>query len=191
MDHKKNKEKSRLYTLLCLSAYFILINFVGFIIAFFGILNSDEDVQLKELLLIIPLIVLSLYMMAANWEVIFSKSSNKIRRYINVNKLFSLLQITQIKVFGFFYVFSYGVEIMPYYIDRDSAFRFGLSYELFDLNYMIFYNSEANGILIGLNLLPLFMFFMLDRGLKLNDEILTKGVLRSIRNTPDSSSDER
>ena len=175
-----NNQRNRI-VLLIISVYLILINLVGFLITFYGILNKFENLELKEALFVIPLLVVSVVMVIWNWKVIFGGKDHNIHKYLSFNKYFSLLQIIQIKIAGVYFIFSYGIEIIFYYIQRNSSFRSGVSYELFNLKYTILYDSHSSGFLIGINAMALSIFLILRKILNSNKERFNEGMLSSIK----------
>jgi hypothetical protein len=180
LKQKMKIDKRVIALLICI--YYLIIAFVGFIITSYGFYSKIENVGVGEAILIIPLQALSVILVVINWKIIFTGVNIKVRKYLLINKWVSFFQIIKFKLLGFFYFFSYGSEVIFYYINQDSAYKAGVKYNWFDLNYTISYFSEESVLLIGVNALALMVFFVLNKLTNSKDEeYLNTGMIYGLR----------
>jgi len=170
--------------LLLVCVYYLIIALISLVLAIYGIYDKliSSSVRTYEIVLIIPLLLLSIIMITTNWKLLFAKTSKNFHKYLLLNEWVSFFQIIKFKLIGFFYFFSYGAEVILYYVNQDSAHNAGIKYNLFDLRFKISYLSKETTLLIGLNVVALLIFLILNRLTNLKDKnYLEKGVIYGLR----------
>lgn len=102
---------------------------------------------------------LTFFFIYTNFFLIRNFPKNK--KYLEFNIWINFLQMIQISIFGFTYYFAMGFEIVPVFSYSDHV-SFLLGYEFFNIRMKVFFQSGMNDINVGLNIIPLIIFILLN-----------------------------
>ena len=156
---KRNRNE---YYLITASFCYLIIGVVCLIISTYGFCSTLYNSNLSEGLVLIPLILISMTVVFLNSKICFYKKRDGISKYLGFNKWIAILQIVKLKIFGVFFFFSFGPEIIFYFFSVEG-YKLGVKYEIFDLNYTISYFSGELSFLIGINVIAVGFFFLFNK----------------------------
>ena len=178
---KKNK---KLIILFIVALYFFITSIVSFcfiVLALIGTITNDEGIL--SLILLLSLLLFTLFLIYINSEILFSISRQKeILKYLVIDKYFTLFQIIQFKIFGFFYFFVFGPEITFYLIKDNSVYTTGVFKEAFQFEVKLCHSNASNVNLVGVNLIVIVVFVIISYLIKsIDKEQLQFGIVSVLK----------
>lgn len=120
------------------------------------------NVEMGEFIVMLLIVVTTVALLIFNLLLVFTKNYSELS--LNYTIIFSIIQIVHIKIYGFIFGFSSGLELIPYYIYHD-IWQFGIqvSYRSY---FKFEYDKTINGFLIGISLIPVINVFIFRKILK-------------------------
>jgi len=127
-----------------------------------GILNSIwTNKDSVSFMASIAVIVFSVIVLISNLYLLIGNNTSKYFKNLVFNKWLNFLQIINISLLGLSFYLTVGIQILVYYI-YDNSQRISLVYGFFKLRLNCTY-VESNIIFVGVNILPLFLFFIFNK----------------------------
>ena len=149
------------YMLRSINGYLILTGFIALIILLRTIIETFQTTSVPGYFLLLLMLASVVWGIYTNAVLLFKKDNVNTVRYLKYNLWYNILQAGAFSLFGFVYVFSMGVEVIPYVLN-DGNINIGCRFDLFNVKASCYYNSEESVYFLGINLVPLLIAVFLN-----------------------------
>ncbi len=128
-----------------------VVNLFFFSKALFG---SFPEIDASGLFLSLIIIASVAYCLYSNTLLLLRKKEHRFTHLLRYNLWYNIFQIPGFSVLGFVYIFSAGMEVVPYIINNGDL-NIGCRFDLFNVKGSCYYDPGEITSFIGFNLIPL------------------------------------
>jgi hypothetical protein len=115
------------------------------------IIKSND---LLDVLFYLFFLFLAIFFMVTNLYFLYDKTKYK-ANFLKWNFLITIFQVLSLSIIGYSFDFVFGLRAMIYFL-FDESMDLRLYFDFFDAQLKIF-NKDSSAILIGVNIIPLFL----------------------------------
>lgn len=145
--------------LVFISLYQITIGIVSLFLFTRTVLAEYGNMTNGQLFVAVLISVFLIYYLYTNFCILFKRKIKK--SHLQLNIWTNFIQIVQLTLLSVSYKMVIGMEVAPFFLYSEEI-SFGIKYAIFNIKLNLSYDSSQHDLRVGINIIPLVIFFMLN-----------------------------